>query len=126
LAAIDRRSTWGDVWEARALDGGLQVTFDTTASWHGRVERWVVEWTEITDLAALKQDCFSYDTIWLRAKTVSGEEIQFPEDAVGFDAVIDALPRFLNGCAPREQWFPLVANPPLVEKSVELFSRTKG
>jgi len=68
------------------------------------------------------------DTIWMTVfASVDGAEPEavawLPKSADGWKSTINALPRYLPGCEPSEEWFRVVAHPPFVESGRLVYER---
>jgi hypothetical protein len=84
-----------------------------------------VVWAEVTAVFAYKQDCFAVDRIWIAiADQHDRVRVELNEDDVGYQALIDELPKRLPGCPSPDEWFTRVAIPAFETNLTVLFRRT--
>ena len=116
-----------DRYVVAAESAGLSVTLDSCRGFRGRVETWSIPWPEIASIVAFKTDNLTYDTIWVTIFTSNADQAPadaaFPDEALGWLPVLEALPQHLPGCEPFESWFTEVAFPAFAENGRLIFQR---
>jgi len=76
----------------------------------GTVVEVPVKWSETLRVAAFKRNFFAYDLLCLGFETEEGT-VEIDEQMEGWEAITDALPKYLSGVRPIEDWFLEVVKP---------------
>ena len=79
-------------------------------------------WASITLIEAIKVDCLTYDTIYLRF-WAGTQFCEVCEDTPGFADVCESMGRCLVGVDP--DWLSSVSRPPLEPSRVTVFRRAQ-
>lgn len=122
----NRRQRSGQVlddYQLRVSDEGLIIEFNDYRSFRCTCQQWTVRWADIVKVEAWKADELTVDTIWIRLTDVEGDQVAWPDEAVGWDDAASALAGKLLGCLTLKQWVPQVAQPPFAVNYTVLFER---
>jgi hypothetical protein len=68
-------------------------------------------WAEVTRACVFKRDCFSVDLICLAFELNGAQATEVNEDMAGWPALIEALPVYLPGALPQQEWWDKVMIP---------------
>lgn len=87
----------------------------------GSTKSAAMKWSEISRVAAFKQDLQAYDLLCM-ALTGSQGTMIVDEEMEGFDAMIAALPQRISGAPPVKAWWDKVIQPPFATNWTVLFA----
>lgn len=87
----------------------------------GSTKSAAMKWSEISRVAAFKQDLQAYDVLCV-ALTGSEGTMIVDEEMDGFDAMIDALPARVPGAPSVESWWEKVVKPPFATNWTVLYA----
>jgi hypothetical protein len=68
-------------------------------------------WSEVTRVSAFKRDCFAVDLICFEFELNGTHVTEINEEAVGWDALVSALPTCLLGALSENEWWIEVVKP---------------
>ena len=77
-------------------------------------------WGQVERVVAQKTDNFTWDTIWLTFEISSGGSVSVPEEANGWDELVDVLPSKL-AVPGRADWWPRVAHSAFAANITQLY-----
>lgn len=82
-------------------DDGFRFNFqDVRSPWNKKILNFESKWDELEGIMAYKSDNFSYDTVHLVLKKMSGEEMNINEDMDGYFVFKEKLKKNLSGINP--------------------------
>jgi hypothetical protein len=85
------------------------------------------KWAAVARVVAYKRDLYIHDLICVAFEFADGTAFEIHEEMMGWQDLIDSLPRRLKGCAPFEEWWPKVVSPAFETNETTLFEReSKG
>lgn len=91
------------VTEVRFDDSGFTV-------YSGNRARQIAHWSAVLEVFAYKQDCFTFDDIWIGFRfNEAGDYWRVMEDWIGYKEFVEQLPARFPGI--RTDWFDEVARP---------------
>ncbi len=80
-------------------------------------------WSEVFSAVTFKRDEFIVDCICLFLAREDGTGVETDEEMEGWSEFTAALPTYLPGCRPWEEWFWKVVSPAFAPNLTEVFSR---
>jgi hypothetical protein len=80
-------------------------------------------WSEVTQVSVFKRDCFTVDLICLAFELNGSHFTEVNEEAVGWKALVDALPNYLPGALSQDEWWNDVVTPPFELCWKDLYKR---
>jgi len=83
-----------------------------------------VDWSEIQNVIAYKKDAVSVDMICFAIATGDGSAVEIHEEMIGWDTLVETLPKNLLGFPNGEQWFAAVAFPAFATNVTTLYQRS--
>ncbi|WP_440222260.1 hypothetical protein ACQQ2N_14340 [Dokdonella sp. MW10] len=111
-----------DEWHIAFLDDTFIVEHVSFRSFLAQsTSRTVVSWPEVERVLASKTDHLSHDTLWLRFFMRGGASCAIPEDAQGWDELLERIAVHLEGAPHRNEWWPSVVQPPFEPSLTQLY-----
>jgi hypothetical protein len=82
-----------------------------------------MQWSQVQRVTVFKEDWFTVDCICLAMGAVDDKALWVDEDMAGWQVFVEALPNYLPGCTPWNNWFSDVAFPAFATNLTEVYNR---
>ena len=82
-----------------------------------------VDWSNVSRIVALKEDRFTWDSLWLTFHMKDGTEFSVSEEARGWTQLLELLPQSIPGAPSQEQWWPEVVQPAFAPNVTQIYPR---
>src|SRR5438874_3251204 len=86
------------------IDADARVVVVSSAPRDGAAAIPTIPWQEVERIRVLRRDVYAGDLVCMRVETVDGRVVELDERATGWEALLNGLPQWLDGVAPRERW----------------------
>jgi hypothetical protein len=80
-----------------------------------------VNWSGISRIIASKNDNFTWDSLWLTFHLKDGSECSVSEEAMGWDQLLEMLPKMVPGVPNQEDWWPGVVQPAFAPNVTQIY-----
>lgn len=104
------------------------ISFDaegvTVANLRSRTDKpSLIRWPDISRATVFKRDHWSTDCICLFLARDDGLGVELNEEMAKWRTFVGALPNYLQGCLPPDEWFATVALPAFEPNPTEIYLR---
>jgi hypothetical protein len=83
----------------------------------------MIRWNSIQLAVAFKRDIFSQDLVCLGLELQPQGTVELNESMIGWSELLKALPDYLPGALPVDEWLPRVILPPFELSRMEIYRR---
>ena len=115
------RNLPADEWKIELSTDGFNLSHKSYRSFLALTQTTEqIIWDQVERVFAQKTDNLTWDTIWLTFQLSSGGSLSVPEEASGWDELLDVFPSKL-AIPSRAEWWPSVAHPAFAANITQLY-----